>query len=116
MTAAKKSAPADKDKLLAPRLPEDTVEIPGMGTVRVRGLSRGEFYALRKVTSDELDYDSKVLARCMLEPAMNEDEVRQWIRSAPAGEHSPVFSKINELSGIGQGADKSDLPEVRGES
>jgi hypothetical protein len=107
----------DKDQLLKPRLPEADVEIPGVGTVRVRGLSRDEVLVVRKATDDAyldgpraLTLERKLLAAAMLDPQLTEAEVGQWQKSAPAGELRPVVEKIQELSGMGEEAPKSGLP------
>lgn len=105
-----------KDRLLKTRLPEATVTIEGVGDVRVRGLRRGEVFAIKKATQgkDDLEaFETKFVAAGMLEPKLTEAEVRRWYKAAPAGEIDPVVDKINELSGLAQGADKSDLPSVR---
>ena len=104
-----------KARLLANRLPTDDFEIPGIGTVRVRGLSRGEVYAIRKVSTGDDDMERKTLARAMVDPEMTEDEIGQWQAASPAGELEPVTLKIHELSGLSEGADKSGVPGVRDE-
>jgi hypothetical protein len=99
-----------KARLLKARLPEDTVAIDGIGEIRVRGLSRGEVFAIQKVSKGTADFERRTLACGLVDPAMTEDEVRQWQDAAPAGELEPVGDKIRELSGLVKGADKSDLP------
>lgn len=101
-----------KARLLKPRVPEGTVELDGLGTVRVRGLSRGEVFMTQQAKGVEA-MERKVLALGMLDPLMTEDEVRQWQQNSPAGEMEPVADKIRELSGLGKGADKSGVSGVR---
>jgi hypothetical protein len=105
-----------KAKLLTSRMPTDEVEIPGVGTVTVRGLSRGEVFAIRKVANGDQDVERKTLARAMVEPEFTEDEAGQWQAASPAGELEPVTKRIQELSGLAEGADKSGVPEVRGDA
>lgn len=113
-----------KAKLLGKRantatgLPEDTVDVPGMGTVLVRGLSRGEVFMMQKARADggiktEEAWERRMLSLAMLDPTMSEDEVGTWQHVSPAGEMEPVGEKIRELSALNEGADKSDLPEIR---
>lgn len=113
-----------KAKLLGKRadtasgLPEDAVPVEGMGTVLVRGLSRGEVFAMQKARADggiktEDAWERRMLSIGLLEPAMTEEEVGEWQRVSPAGEMEPVGEKIRELSGLSEGADKSGLPEIR---
>ena len=113
-----------KARLLAPRantdsgLPEDAVEVDGMGTVHVRGLSRGEVFMMQKSRADggiktEDAWERRMLAIGLVAPAMTEDEVGTWQRVSPAGEMEPVAAKIRDLSGLGEGADKSGVSGVR---
>lgn len=105
-----------KAKLLAPRaatdsgMPEDSVDIPGIGTVKVRGLSRGEVFVIKKVAKGDDDMERKILVRALLDPVMSEEEVRGWQTVSVAGELEEVTDKINELSGLSEGADKSGVP------
>lgn len=104
----------DKELLLKRRLNEREVEIPGVGTVRVRGLSRAEALACQKVgTSDVGALEQKILHLGLVDPRLTEVEVAEWYAAAPAGEIDPVTTAIQELSGLGEGAGKSDVPGVR---
>lgn len=104
-----------KARLLKHRVPEGTVELDGIGTVRVRGLSRGEVFAAQKTAKDTESQECRYLALGMVDPELTEDEVRQWQASSPAGELEAVVEKIKELSGLGKAADKSGVPGVRDE-
>jgi hypothetical protein len=105
----------DLDKLLGPRadtptgLPEDDVEVPSMGTVRVRGLSREEVFETQKA-KDTQAHERKILRLGMIDPAMTEGQAAVWQKVSPAGEIEPVVDKIRALSGLSEGADKSGLP------
>jgi hypothetical protein len=106
----------DKEALLKPRLPEADVEIPGVGTVRVRGLSRYEVLLAQKEQSKGPGAMERVILRFgMVDPAMTEDEVAQWQKASPAGELEPVARKIQALSGIGEGAEKAAYKSDGGE-
>jgi hypothetical protein len=99
-------------------MPEDDVEVKDMGAVRVRGLSRGEVFMMRKHQADgglktEDAWERRMLSLALVEPAMTEDEVGAWQRVSPAGEMEPVSQKIQELSGLSEGADKSGVPDIR---
>lgn len=89
----------DKDCLFAKRLPEDDVEVDGIGTVRVRGLSRAEANAVKAHQGTD-KFEQKILAFGMVDPALNEDEVGRWLRAASYGELEPVLTRIGELSGL----------------
>lgn len=106
----------DKEALFAPRLPEDDVEIPGIGTVRVRGLSRHEMLTAGRLESKGVEAMERYMLHCgMVDPAIGEDDAARWQKVSPAGEIMPVVAKINELSGIGPGAQKEAYKSVRDE-
>lgn len=112
----------DKETLFKPRLNEAEVDIPGVGTVRVRGLSRVEVMSIRTAADNDpatLDgkravvLERKMVALAMVDPKLSETEVARWQDAAPAGELEPVTDKISELSGLSEGASKSGVPTAR---
>ena len=110
----------DKSALTSQELPEDDVQL-AMGKVRVRGLSRGEVFAMQKSKADgglkdEGAWERRMVSVAMVAPKMTEDEVGDWQRTGTAGgDLESVTEKISELSGLSEGADKSGLPDVRGD-
>jgi len=101
----------DKALLFQPRLPEEDVEIPGVGTIRVRGMTRLESLLITKLNDQSVVRVEKfMLAAAMVDPVLTEHEVEQWQKASPAGEIRPVIDVINRLSGITRGADKSGVP------
>lgn len=104
----------DKAALLKKRLPERDVEIPGVGVVRVRGLTRAEALDVQKVDQkDPGALERKVLHLGLVDPPLSEAEVQEWYDAAPAGEIDPVTAAIQELSGLAEGAGKSGVQTVR---
>jgi hypothetical protein len=105
----------DKSALTADRVSARTGEvgIEGVGTITVRGLSRYEFITAQKLADDPLKQERYLLSRAMLDPAMNEDDVAAWQKASDPLEINRVAAKVNELSGIKQGADKSNVAAVR---
>lgn len=89
----------DKSLLFKPRLPEDTVEVPGVGVLRVRGLNRLEAMHVQAAKGPE-ETERRILALGMVDPKLTEDEVRQWQRASAAGEIEPVSTRIAQLSGM----------------
>jgi len=95
------------------------VLLPSGKTVRVRGLSRFEWFLAGKgnTDGDPNVFETRMVAMGMVAPPMTEKQVEKW-RKRPGS--SPdvgiVSDRIRELSGHGEGADKSDLRAVRGES
>jgi hypothetical protein len=96
----------DKDLLFKPRLPEEDVELPGVGTIRVRGLSRIEGIHVQAASGVEAT-ERRALALGMVEPTMTEEEVGRWQRAAPVGELQPVAEAITRLSGMDEGSPKA---------
>ena len=89
----------DKAVLLKGFLPERDVELPsGIGTVRVRGLSRQE--AVRVTDDDPSVMERRALAAGMLDPQLTEDEVEQWRGVAVAADVQAVAQAISEISNM----------------
>jgi hypothetical protein len=100
----------DKSALLTDRVTTTTgtVSIEGIGEVTVRGLSRYEMVLAAKIgDGDDLKQERFILSCAMVDPELTEDEVAAWQKASPPGEINEVATKVNELSGIGQGAAKS---------
>lgn len=102
----------DKEILLKSRIPEAEVEIDGVGIVRVRGLTRDEVFLLQKHTDNVEKLERKMLSIAMLDPKLTEAEVGKWQMNATSNEIEPVADTIRELSGLGEGASKKDLPST----
>lgn len=90
--------------------------LPSGKKVRVRGLTRGELMHSGKAGQDEDPAEMEVrwAATCLLAPKMSVTQVRNWQRNASAGGDFKLLSEaIRDLSGLGTGAQKSHVPEVR---
>lgn len=106
----------DKNVLLTKRIDPDVgepVELPGVGTVIVRGLTRFELALSGKDTDDPAEIEANSVSLAMLDPKLTPAEVQEWMRGAPAGEVNRVTLKIRQLSGLTEGAQKSNVAEVR---
>jgi hypothetical protein len=103
----------DKSKLLVDRVTTvtGTVDIPGLGTIKLRALSRHEMIEGGKLEG-VLEQERYILSRAMIDPPMEEHEIVEWQKCSIPGEINAVATKVNELSGIGKGADKSAVPGV----
>ncbi len=102
----------DKNKLIADRVinARAQVRIDGVGTITVRALSRMEFLDSQDVANDGAR-ERFVLSRAMVDPVMTEEDVKKWQEGSPGFEINMVANRINELSGLRKGADKSGLPD-----
>jgi hypothetical protein len=104
----------DKQTLLAAgRLDTDDVPLPGLGAVKVRGLARGEVLELRAADGTAAEQECRYVAKALLDPVMTEDEVALWQKVAKNNEFTAVVGAIYRLSGFGDDAPKSGVPEVR---
>lgn len=104
----------DKEALFRPRLPEDDVEVPGVGTVRVRALSRIEAMHVQAANGPEAT-ERRILAAGLVDPTLTEAEAGKWQKAAPAGELEPVTTRIAELSGMAPDSDKETYKSFRDE-
>lgn len=95
------------------------IPLPSGKTVRVRGLSRFEWFLAGKGNndSDPNVFETRMVAMGMVAPPMTEKQVEKWRkRPGSSPDVGVVSDKIRELSGHGEGADKSNLRNVRDES
>lgn len=92
-----------------PRLNTDEVPIEGVGSVLVRGLSRHEMIEVFKLEGDRQRQDNLAVWYGTLDPKMTQDEVMAWRKTGTNEEIEKIAKKINELSGVGKDAAKSDV-------
>lgn len=102
----------DKELLLKRRGNEATVQIDGVGEVRVRGLSRGEVFAMQEAKGTQAQ-EARIVHYGLVDPQMTEAEVREWQNNSPAGEMQDVVAKIQELSKLTDSAAKEAMTTFR---
>lgn len=104
-----------KDKLTANRINTAEVPIPGgdpeTDFVVVRGLSRAEMHIGSEIEKRKgsAAQEAFLLSRAMVDPELTEAEAEAWQKGSPFGEINHVQLKINELSGVGKAAAKSNV-------
>lgn len=103
----------DRETFLKARLPERDVDLPGVGTVRVRGLSRAEAMRVRDLRDDLAAAEQLLVTLGLVDPALSAGDVAAWYEAAPAGEIDRLVGPIQELSALGEDAPKSGLPGLR---
>ncbi|MGE3414115.1 MAG: hypothetical protein AB7L91_18060 [Dehalococcoidia bacterium] len=103
----------DKVTLLTKRFGVEAVDIPGVGTVQVRPLSRAEALQIQGTELPVAEMERRLLALALVSPSLNEDEVGQWQANSPAGELQPVVQAIVRLSGMEAHADKAAYQQFR---
>lgn len=78
-------------------------------TVRVRSLTRAEHLALGKGDPGPGEIEARMVAKGLVEPRLSVGAVMQWQESARSSVLKEISDEIRDLSGFGQGADKSDV-------
>jgi len=91
-------------------MPEGDVPIEGVGTVRVRGLSRWEVLEGKDI-DDRRAYDSWLLLTAMVRPVVSATVVEAWMRAGLPTEFTPIIDKAVELSGMDDGAERRAVTE-----
>lgn len=112
-------AAAIKAKLIAKRYPtptgmdEEDVEIDGIGTVRVRGITRIEAIWLSDI-EDKVANERRTLHFALIFPRMTEPEISEWMAASEAGgDIAAVMAVVQRLSSMGPKADKEAYKSVR---
>lgn len=103
-----------KADLLKARFGVEDVEIAGVGTVKVRALTRGQALQVQGQEMTVAEMERKLIAWAMVEPSLTEEDVQQWQDSSPAGELQVVTDAIVRLSGMESGASKEAMKRFRG--
>jgi hypothetical protein len=78
--------------------------------VAIRGLTRRELLDAGKGTEDSALIEARNVAFCLVRPAMTLAQVQQW-QQAPGSvrDFATLTEAIRDASGLGEGADKSDV-------
>jgi hypothetical protein len=88
----------------------EDVTLPSGKVVRVRGLSRYELMLNGKGTDDSMAIERRNVRTCLVEPKLSDAQVATWQKQSSAGGDFRVLSeRIRDLSGLGEGAQKSDV-------
>jgi hypothetical protein len=110
---------ADFEQLLAaddPAAGAEDFTLPSGKVIRVRGLTRHELMFNGKGTEDSAVIEIRNVKTCVVEPKLTIEQVTQWQRKSKAGgDFRALSEKIRDLSGLGEGADKSDPGDDRGD-
>ena len=96
-----------KARLLAERFSVEEIEVPGIGTVKVRGLTRGEVLEFNDRKLSEVEGERFMLAKALVEPKMTEEDIAQWQAVSPPNEIGAVVEGVLRLSGLNKDAQKA---------
>ncbi len=94
-----------KEDLFKKRVKQVEVDIPDVGAVTVRALTRAEVLKLGINPGSALEMDlaeaeQKLLSAAMVEPKMSQEDVKEWQENSPAAEINAVFIAVIKLSGL----------------
>lgn len=99
-----------RERLMRRHLPEEDVDVPGQGTLRMRALTRDEVKGLRDEADGDMDlYECMLISAALVDPEMSASDVALWSKGAPAGELVIVSGAVSRLSGLGQEGSKSGV-------
>lgn len=104
-----------REQILARKTGKGAATLPDGSTVAIRALTRDEVLASQGLDS-LADRDNYIVATGMTDPKLSIEDVAAWAAEGDAGDLVAVTDGIAELSGLKQGADKSNLAEIRDES
>lgn len=90
----------DKAALLTKRFGFQDIEVPGVGTVQVRSLTRAEALSVQGQEFEVEVLEQKLIAMAMVDPQLSEAEVKEWQGAATAGEIQIIVESIVRISGL----------------
>lgn len=105
-----------KEDLLKVTFGVEEFDVPGIGPVKVRALTRSEALQVKGKELPVAEVEQKLLAWAMVEPALSEEDVKAWQDVVPAGLLEPLVDKIAVMSGMKKEAPKAAYADFRGES
>lgn len=84
--------------------------LPSGKTVLIRGLSRAELLAGGRNTDDAGVIEIRNVRACLVQPRMTIEQIEKWQkRDLAKGDFMALTEKIRDLSGLAEGAGKSDV-------
>lgn len=103
----------DIDTLRKLTVSAKTIDVPGVGEFRYRGLTRNEAVGMAEVEGGVAVQESRLLALCVVEPKLTEAEWSELGDTLPAGVLAPLAEAIAEASGADPGAAKAAYARFR---
>lgn len=102
---------ANIDDLFGSTIPTETedVTLSGGRVVQVRGLTRYELLLNAKGADDAVTIESRNLATCLVAPKITVEQAVSWQKASPPGDIGKVTDTIRKLSGLAEGAPKSNV-------
>lgn len=99
-----------RDEILARKTGKGKCVLPDGSEVEVRGLTRNEVYKSEKVANDQgrEARDNYLISLGLVNPSLTVEEVAAMGEDGNAGDSVCILETISQLSGLSQGADKSN--------
>lgn len=88
---------------------DNHVIIPGVGKVKLKGMTRWEMVEVGKLEGDRQKQDNLAIFYGTERPKCSQDQIMAWRKAGWCMELEEAARKINALSGIGKDAAKSNV-------
>lgn len=105
-----------REQILARKTGRGKATLPDGSTVSIRALTRDEVLDMQEGARTLAERDNLIVSLGMTDPQLSVEDVAAWAAAGAAGDLVTVSDAIAELSGLQQGAGKSGVSGVRGES
>lgn len=104
-----------EDLTATPEVPEtEDVELPSGKVVQIRPLSRHQLITMGKGTEDASLVERRMITYCLVQPKLTIAQVETWQRQdGSIRDFARITTAVRQLSGLAEGAAKSDVDEVR---
>lgn len=99
-----------REEILSRKTGKGKCVLPDGSEVEVRALTRDEVYQSEKVDNEQgrAGRDNFIISTAMTNPKLSPDDVALMGAEGDAGDTTAILERIAELSGLKQGADKSN--------
>lgn len=101
------------EQLLSLTAKVEDVELEGLGTVTVRGLTRKEVLDIQDQMDDPAEADARSLSLVFVDPKLTIEQARQLQTVVSAGSLEPLNEAVARLSGMKPGAMKEAVKRFR---
>lgn len=70
------------------------VELPQLGVVKVRNLTRSEVHSMRDTSMSEADLEAKTISLILVEPSLTFDEVKTLLDTLDSALTKPLIDQV----------------------
>lgn len=101
-----------REQILARKMGGDVVTLPDGATVTVRGLSHAEVIEGNKY-EDLNERTCYMVSKALTDPKLSYEDALAWSQNGGAGDITTISEKVQECSGLAEGAGKSRVSRAR---